>query len=92
LIARIRFQGKQKGELVGVVAELRVPLAVLHGADEQLVNGGYFASVPVPTLWRGVVQTIAGAAVGARGRFRRADRGLRQGLRDPGVGLAALRC
>jgi pimeloyl-ACP methyl ester carboxylesterase len=46
---------------VKVVAELRVPLAVLHGADEQLVNGGYFASVPMPTLWRGVVQTIAGA-------------------------------
>jgi pimeloyl-ACP methyl ester carboxylesterase len=35
--------------------------AVLHGPEDQLVNGGYFASVPMPTLWRGAVQTIAGA-------------------------------
>ena len=41
--------------------DLKVPLAVLHGADEQLVNGRYFASLRMPTLWGGVVQTIAGA-------------------------------
>ena len=44
-----------------VVRDLRAPLAVLQGADEQLVNGGYFDSVAMPTLWRGAVQTIPGA-------------------------------
>ena len=46
---------------VGVVRDLDVPLAVLHGADEQLVNGRYLASLRMPTLWRGAVQTIPGA-------------------------------
>ena len=41
--------------------DLKVPLAVLHGADEQLVNGHYFASLVMPTLWRGAVQTIPAA-------------------------------
>ena len=44
-----------------VVARLTRPLAVLHGAQEQLVNGAYFADLEMPTLWRGAVQTIAAA-------------------------------
>lgn len=32
-----------------------------HGAQEQLVNGAYFAALEMPTLWRGAVQRIAGA-------------------------------
>ena len=44
-----------------VVRDLRAPLAVLHGGEEQLVNGRYFDSVAMPTLWRGAVQTIADA-------------------------------
>ena len=44
-----------------VVRDLEAPLAVLHGADEQLVNGAYFATLTMPTLWRGAVQTIEGA-------------------------------
>jgi pimeloyl-ACP methyl ester carboxylesterase len=43
---------------VAVVRDLKAPLAVLHGAEEQLVNGAYFASLTMPTLWRGAVQTI----------------------------------
>jgi len=43
---------------VAIVRELKAPLAVLHGADEQVVDGRYFATVPMPTLWRGAVQTI----------------------------------
>ena len=35
-----------------VVRDLKVPLAVLHGDEEQLVNGRYFGSVAMPTLWR----------------------------------------
>lgn len=46
---------------VAVVRDLKSPLAVLHGAEEQLVNGAYFASLAMPTLWRGAVQTVPGA-------------------------------
>jgi pimeloyl-ACP methyl ester carboxylesterase len=44
-----------------VVRDIKAPLAVLHGAEDQLVNGAYFASLAMPTLWRGAVQTIPGA-------------------------------
>ena len=44
-----------------VVRELKAPLAVVHGAEDQLVNGAYFATLTMPTLWRGAVQTIPGA-------------------------------
>ena len=44
-----------------IVRDLKAPLAVLHGDKEQLVNGRYFGSVAMPTLWRGAVQTIADA-------------------------------
>lgn len=46
---------------VQVAANLRVPLAVVHGAQEQLVSGAYFAAISMPTLWRGAVQVIEGA-------------------------------
>lgn len=46
---------------VEVVAHLKRPLAVLHGAEEQLVNRAYFDMLTVPTLWRGAVQAIADA-------------------------------
>jgi pimeloyl-ACP methyl ester carboxylesterase len=44
-----------------VVRDLKAPIAVLHGGEEQLVNGRYFASVAMPTLWRGAVQMIPDA-------------------------------
>jgi pimeloyl-ACP methyl ester carboxylesterase len=46
---------------VAVVANLKRPLAIVHGAKEQLVNGAYFDSLTMPTLWRGAVQTIPDA-------------------------------
>lgn len=46
---------------VDIVARLTRPFAVLHGAEEQLVNAGYFATLTMPTLWRGAVQVIADA-------------------------------
>jgi pimeloyl-ACP methyl ester carboxylesterase len=46
---------------VEIVANLKQPLAVLHGAQEQLINGAYFDSLKMPTLWRGKVQVIDGA-------------------------------
>jgi pimeloyl-ACP methyl ester carboxylesterase len=49
--------GRYRDE-VAVVRDLKVPLAVLHGGDEQLVNGHYFGWVAMPSLWRGAVQMI----------------------------------
>jgi pimeloyl-ACP methyl ester carboxylesterase len=46
---------------IEVVAQLKAPLAILHGEHDQLINGAYFASLNMPTLWRGAVQTIAQA-------------------------------
>ncbi|MBN9004377.1 MAG: alpha/beta hydrolase [Rhizobiales bacterium] len=46
---------------VKVVANLAQPLAILHGAQEQLINGDYFKTLKMPTLWRGAVQTISDA-------------------------------
>ena len=46
---------------VETVAHLKQPLAVLHGAQEQLINGAYFDTLKMPTLWRGKVQVIDGA-------------------------------
>jgi pimeloyl-ACP methyl ester carboxylesterase len=46
---------------VAVARDLTVPLAVLHGGEEQLVDGRYLGSVSMPTLWRGAVQMIPDA-------------------------------
>jgi pimeloyl-ACP methyl ester carboxylesterase len=59
--AGLAFNAANARDEVAVVRDLKVPLAVLHGADEQIVDGRYFASLVMPTLWRGAVQTIPGA-------------------------------
>jgi pimeloyl-ACP methyl ester carboxylesterase len=46
---------------VAIVSALTVPLAVLHGAQEQLVSIEYLRALSIPTLWRGEVQLIEGA-------------------------------
>jgi pimeloyl-ACP methyl ester carboxylesterase len=43
---------------VEVVAHLSVPLAIVHGEREQLINGAYISALTMPTLWRGAVQII----------------------------------
>jgi len=53
-----------RGELADerrIVAALTRPLAILHGVHEQVVRGDYFATIEMPTLWRGAVQPIANA-------------------------------
>ena len=45
---------------VEIVAELRRPLAIIQGADEQLVSLDYLRKLSAPTLWRGEVQMIPG--------------------------------
>jgi pimeloyl-ACP methyl ester carboxylesterase len=46
---------------VETVAQLTVPLAIVHGAEDQLVNVDYIRSLKMPTLWRDEVQVIEGA-------------------------------
>jgi pimeloyl-ACP methyl ester carboxylesterase len=46
---------------VEVVEKLAKPLAILHGAGEQLISLDYLRKLDAPTLWRGEVQVIAGA-------------------------------
>jgi pimeloyl-ACP methyl ester carboxylesterase len=46
---------------VEIVAKMTVPLAVVHGAEDRLVNVDYIRSLEMPTLWRGEVQVIEGA-------------------------------
>ena len=46
---------------VEIVKNLDRPLAILHGEKEQLVNGDYFSSLEMPTLWRGEAQIIQGS-------------------------------
>ncbi len=46
---------------IEVLKELKAPVAILHGAEDQLVSAAYLAALAVPTLWRGAVQTIPGA-------------------------------
>jgi pimeloyl-ACP methyl ester carboxylesterase len=45
---------------IAIVAGLRQPLAILQGADEQLVSLDYLRKLNIPALWRGEVQVIPG--------------------------------
>jgi pimeloyl-ACP methyl ester carboxylesterase len=44
-----------------IVANIGKPLAVIHGAEDQLINVDYIRVLRMPTLWRGAVQMIPGA-------------------------------
>ena len=45
---------------VEIVTHLKQPIAVLQGADEQLVSLDYLRRLTIPTLWRGAVQVLPG--------------------------------
>jgi len=53
-------QGRFADELA-IVTALDRPLAILHGAGEQLVSLDYLRGLTLPSLWRGEVQVIEGA-------------------------------
>lgn len=46
---------------VEIVANLSVPLAILHGEHDQLINAAYVEGLTMPTLWRGALQIIPDA-------------------------------
>lgn len=51
---------------VQIVANLTIPLAVLHGAEEQLANLAYISSLAMPTLWHDQVHVVEGAGHAAQ--------------------------
>lgn len=57
LAASIQPDGYQ--DEVEIVQNLSIPLAIIHGTEEQLVNGEYIRKLTMPTLWRNDVQNIA---------------------------------
>lgn len=44
---------------IDIVKGLTVPLAILHGEKDAIINGSYYDSIEMPTLWRKKVQIIA---------------------------------
>jgi pimeloyl-ACP methyl ester carboxylesterase len=46
---------------VAIAAALPVPLAILHGEDEQLISLAYLRRLTIPGLRRGRVQLVPGA-------------------------------
>ncbi len=60
VIGKSLAEGKYRDE-AEIAANLVKPLAVVHGAEDQIVNPSYLRSLKIPALWRGSVQTIAGA-------------------------------
>ncbi len=53
-------EGRFADELA-IVTGLSQPLAIIHGADEQLVSLPYLEQLSIPALWRGSVQVVPGA-------------------------------
>lgn len=47
---------------VEVLAQLNIPLAIIHGADEKMVNINYYSSLNIPTLWQKKVHIIPQSA------------------------------
>ena len=44
-----------------IVANLKKPLAMVHGEGEQVANLSYLRGIKMPTLWRGAIQIIPDA-------------------------------
>lgn len=53
------MSGKYLNE-VDIVSKLEIPVAILHGDRDEVVQRGYIDDLDVPTLWRGSVQDITG--------------------------------
>jgi pimeloyl-ACP methyl ester carboxylesterase len=54
-------QSGGRTDQVEIVRNLKIPLAILHGRAEQIVDLGYLQRLSAPTLWCGEVQLIEGA-------------------------------
>lgn len=46
---------------VQIVANMKTPLAIVHGAEDKFVNLDYLKGLTIPSLWRGAIQVIPDA-------------------------------
>jgi pimeloyl-ACP methyl ester carboxylesterase len=58
--------GLFKDEVALVGSELKIPLVIASGKEEQIVDVDYLKRLKAPTLWRGEVQVIADAGHAAQ--------------------------
>lgn len=58
---RISIGEGRYADEVKIVATLKKPLAIVHGAEDPLINLSYIKGITMPTLWRGEIQMIPGA-------------------------------
>ncbi|NEQ72801.1 MAG: alpha/beta hydrolase [Okeania sp. SIO2C9] len=46
---------------IEIVGNMKIPLMIIHGEQEQLVNADHIAKLKMPTLWHGKIQFISNA-------------------------------
>ncbi|MCK4286289.1 MAG: alpha/beta hydrolase, partial [Candidatus Lokiarchaeota archaeon] len=44
-----------------IVSNLKIPLAVIHGAHDKLINLDYIKQIQMPSLWKNEIQIIKDA-------------------------------
>lgn len=52
--------GKHLDEL-DIVGNLKIPIAILHGENDSLINSHYFSEISLPTLWRNKLHVVPDA-------------------------------
>lgn len=61
-MARVSLgKSAQKGDFVDeweILESLSVPLAILHGERDALINGDYFKNISFPTLWNSAITIL----------------------------------
>jgi pimeloyl-ACP methyl ester carboxylesterase len=59
------FDGQLYKDQAEILKHLTRPVAILHGKDEQLMNGDYIKSLQIPTLWEQKIHFVdhAGHAI-----------------------------
>ncbi|NES02529.1 MAG: alpha/beta hydrolase [Okeania sp. SIO2F4] len=46
---------------IEIVSNMKIPLMIIHGEQEQLVNADYIAKLKMPSLWNGEIKFITNA-------------------------------
>ena len=43
---------------MGIIQELKVPVGIFYGEEDQIINFDFLNSLEIPTIWRYIVQII----------------------------------
>ena len=55
------FESVEKGEFIdqiSLVKNIKIPIAIYYGEQDQIVNFDYLNSIEIPNLWRNLIQII----------------------------------